>query len=145
MRLKGAEVRVCGVVGQLRQVLANLVSNSIDALPGGGNIHLIAKASGDATTISVEDEGTGMSETVQKQLFQPFFTTKGDRGHGLGLYISQEIMERHRGKLVVESTLGRGTRATWCFPSVTVNKLPMNSDVERRRTWTGPISECRNA
>ena len=116
VEVKGAEVRVCGVVGQLRQVLANLVSNSIDALPGGGNIHLIAKASGDATTISVEDEGTGMSETVQKQLFQPFFTTKGDRGHGLGLYISQEIMERHRGKLVVESTLGRGTRATMVLP-----------------------------
>jgi len=114
--IEGRDVRLRGVVGQLRQVLANLVSNSIDALPGGGHIHLIARASGEEASISVEDNGTGMTEAVKTQLFEPFFTTKGDRGNGLGLYISQEIMERHRGKLVIESAAGVGTRVSMVLP-----------------------------
>ena len=105
----GEEVRFYGVVGQIRQVLANLVSNALDAAPVGGHIWLDAVANEPTIEIAVRDDGAGMSKEVERQLFQPFFSTKGDLGNGLGLYISNEIVERHGGRLLVESTPGKGT------------------------------------
>ena len=105
----GAGVRVFGAVGQLRQVLTNLVSNALDAVPVGGKFLLEARERADGSELMVVDAGTGMSPEVQKQLFQPFYSTKGDLGNGLGLYISHEIVERHGGALQVESELGKGT------------------------------------
>jgi signal transduction histidine kinase len=108
--LGGADVMVHGVLGQLRQVLANLVSNAIDAAPVGGALSLEAVSSDDAVDLVVGDNGVGMSEEVQKKIFQAYYSTKGDLGNGLGLYITQEIIEKHGGKVMVESELGRGTR-----------------------------------
>jgi signal transduction histidine kinase len=90
-------------------VLANLVSNALDAAPLGGHIWLDAVANEPTIEIVVRDDGAGMSKDVQRQLFQPFFSTKGDLGNGLGLYISNEIVERHGGRLLVESRPGSGT------------------------------------
>lgn len=105
----GTEVRVFGAVGQLRQVLANLVSNALDAVPIGGRFLLEAREAAGGSELIVVDAGMGMSPEVQKQLFQPFYSTKGDLGNGLGLYISHEIVERHGGSLQVESEVGEGT------------------------------------
>ena len=110
------EVSYFGVVGQLQQVVANLVSNAIDAVPVGGQIWLEASANEDATEIVVRDAGSGMSEESLRQLFQPFYSTKGDLGNGLGLYISQEIVQRHGGTLALESELGVGTVARVYLP-----------------------------
>lgn len=105
----GTEVQVYGAVGQLRQVLTNLFSNALDAVPVGGRIRLEGRETGGGSELIVSDAGCGMSPDVQKRIFQPYFSTKGDLGNGLGLYISKEIVETHGGHLLVESEVGAGT------------------------------------
>jgi light-regulated signal transduction histidine kinase (bacteriophytochrome) len=114
----GESLRFYGVVGQIRQVMANLVSNALDAVPVGGRVWLEAITGEGGLEIVVRDEGEGMSEETQRQLFRPFFSTKGDLGNGLGLYISNEIVERHGGRLAVESALGIGTTMRVTLPDV---------------------------
>jgi light-regulated signal transduction histidine kinase (bacteriophytochrome) len=114
----GHSLRIHGVIGQIRQVLANLVSNALDAVSVGGCVWLEATSGEGELEISVRDEGEGMSQETQRQLFRPFFSTKGDLGNGLGLYISNEIVERHGGRLAVESTLGIGTTMRMRLPDV---------------------------
>ena len=116
IRLDPPAIHFTAVGGQIRQVIANLVSNAVDAVPVGGQISLNAQDGPSGTTLTVSDLGIGMSEEEQKQLFQPFFSTKGDLGNGLGLYISQEIVERHAGKLLVESRRGVGTTIQVVLP-----------------------------
>jgi signal transduction histidine kinase len=119
----GESLRFYGVIGQIRQVLANVVSNALDAVPVGGRVWLGATTGEGGLEIVVRDEGEGMSEETQRQLFRPFFSTKGDLGNGLGLYISNEIVERHGGRLTVESTLGIGTTMRISLPDVAREKL----------------------
>jgi len=114
--VSGRDVPVFGVISQLHQVLANLVSNAIDAVPVGGRFSLNAATIQDGFEITVEDKGRGMSAEVQRHLFQPFFSTKGDLGNGLGLYISQEIVERHGGQLLVASSEEHGTKMKIILP-----------------------------
>ncbi len=106
------DVSFTGVVGQLRQVLANLVSNAIDAAPVGGHVTvtILSGAHGEPRIgFAVQDDGKGIPPEMQKRIFEPFYSTKGDLGNGLGLYISREIAERHGGEIAVDSTPGRGT------------------------------------
>ena len=106
------EARFCGVIGQLRQVLANLVSNAIDAAPVGGQVRvriLTHGPQGEETGFEVQDNGQGIPAEVQKRVFEPFYSTKGDLGNGLGLYISREIVERHGGCIAVDTAPGQGT------------------------------------
>ena len=98
--------------------MANLVSNALDAVPVGGRVWLEARTGEGELDIVVRDEGAGMNEETQRQLFRPFFSTKGDLGNGLGLYISNEIVERHGGRLVVESASGIGTTMRISLPNV---------------------------
>jgi len=119
----GEGLRFYGVVGQIRQVMANLVSNALDAVPVGGRVWLEATTGEGELEIVVRDAGEGMSEETQRQLFRPFFSTKGDLGNGLGLYISNEIVERHGGRLAVESTLGVGTTMRISLPDVAADRL----------------------
>ncbi len=113
VRMEGQRgLRLCGVVGQLRQVLANLVSNAIDASPIGGHVTVSILEGGPAgreTGFAVRDNGAGIPAEVRKRMFEPFYSTKGDLGNGLGLYISREIVERHHGEIEVESTPSKGT------------------------------------
>jgi signal transduction histidine kinase len=103
------DVEGWGVIGQIRQVLANLISNAVDAAPVGGTVAIKVLQEGSETGFAVQDNGEGMSKAMQARLFEPFFSTKGDLGNGLGLYISHEIVERHGGRIVVASEPGRGT------------------------------------
>lgn len=108
------QLQLTAVVGQLRQVLANLVSNAVDAAPVGGSVSISIVASPDDVTpaesgFAVTDNGKGISAETQKRIFEPFYSTKGDLGNGLGLYISREIVERHGGRIVVDSAIGSGT------------------------------------
>jgi PAS domain S-box-containing protein len=113
----GEEVRVYGVLGQISQVMANLISNSVQALPVGGQITLNAREDGDVTEIKVRDNGHGMNDESLRHLFEPFYSTKGDLGNGLGLYISHEIVERHGGSLKVRSQEGAGTEVRIRLPA----------------------------
>jgi PAS domain S-box-containing protein len=106
----GDTVELEGVLGQIRQVVANLVSNAIDAAPVGGNVWMEARHPAEGRIeILIGDDGPGISPEHRAQLFQPFFSTKGDLGNGLGLYISREITERHGGELFVETSPDAGT------------------------------------
>jgi two-component system NtrC family sensor kinase len=97
---------------QIEQVLLALVMNAIDAMPRGGNLWLRADArpERDEFVIEVRDDGSGIPAEILPQLFEPFSTTKEiGKGVGLGLAISQSIVERHRGRIEVETEAGRGT------------------------------------
>jgi PAS domain S-box-containing protein len=95
--------------GEIRQVVANLVGNAIDALPEGGRIVIRAACSHnwrhgtEGVVITVADTGTGMDPLTRSRIFEPFFSTKGDTGTGLGLWVSSEIAAKHQGYLRVRS------------------------------------------
>jgi signal transduction histidine kinase len=90
-------------VGELRQVLVNLIANAIDAMPEGGQIHFRTMASchpvrrRPGIRITVADDGKGIPGDAQPRLFEPFFTTKGTTGTGLGLWLTRDILERAGG------------------------------------------------
>ena len=93
------------LAGEIRQVIANLIGNGIDAMPESGMLSLSVQVVGECLELSVRDTGKGIPEEAREKLFQPFFTTKGVRGTGLGLSISAEILERHGGTLTFESRI----------------------------------------
>jgi len=108
------------IVAEIRELLLNLIFNAVDAMPGGGRITIATDQADDGSAvISVSDEGVGMSKEVQPRVFQPFFSTKGDHGSGLGLSVCQTIATRHGAKLSFESTLGEGTTFTLTLPVAT--------------------------
>ncbi|MDY7233314.1 sensor histidine kinase [Hyalangium rubrum] len=95
--------------GQLRQVLLNLVRNSREAMPDGGRLTVSTRGlDSKEVEISVQDTGRGMTEAVRGRLFEPFFSTK-EGGTGLGLSVSQQILQAHGGTLSCQSQPGQGT------------------------------------
>ena len=95
--------------GELRQVISNLMLNSLDALGEGGQVTLRASTSQDPLNgsarirITLADSGQGIDETVLPRIFEPFFTTKGSIGNGLGLWVCKQIIEKHGGSIKVRS------------------------------------------
>ena len=110
---RGQQIK--GAVGQIRQALANLISNAIDAAPVGGEVAVEILDTSGGGGFRVRDNGPGITEAARLRLFEPFFTTKGDLGNGLGLYITREIIEQHGGHLEVDSD-GEGTRVAFWLP-----------------------------
>jgi len=104
----------------LREVLMNLILNAVHAMPAGGTITLGTRHEGDQVAIEVSDTGTGMTEEVRQRCMDPFFTTKGERGSGLGLAMVYGIVQRSGGEIDLESELGKGTRFTIRLPLETV-------------------------
>jgi PAS domain S-box-containing protein len=111
--------RVRGFPGELRQVFSNLVGNAIDAMPGGGMLIIRVResaAANDGTCkgvrVTVLDSGTGISPGVRRNLFAPFYTTKGEKGTGLGLWVSRGIIEKHEGTIQVVSSVRPGRTGT---------------------------------
>ena len=104
--------------GEIRQVLSNLIGNAIDAMhPDGGRLVLHChRASGrdgrPGVAIAVADTGTGMPRAVARKIFEAFYTTKGNNGTGLGLWISRDIVSRHHGTLSVRSSQREGKSGT---------------------------------
>jgi len=118
-------LRVLGIAGELRQVLANLLANSLDAIGPDGRIVVRATASVDAkdgtpwVRIAVADGGTGMAAETTKRIFDPFFTTKGTVGNGLGLWVCKQLVEKHGGSIRVRSNthgLRKGTTFAVSLP-----------------------------
>lgn len=102
---------------QLKQVFINLLKNAIEAMPEGGMISLEIKAEEDRVFVWIVDEGEGISEDKIPKLGEPFFTSK-EHGTGLGLMVSQRIIEVHKGTMVIESAVGWGTLVTISLPIV---------------------------
>jgi signal transduction histidine kinase len=94
--------------GQLRQVCLNLLRNSREAMPEGGRLTVSTRALEREVEIAFQDTGRGMSEAVRARLFEPFFSTK-EGGTGLGLAVSQQILQAHGGTLRCQSEPGQGT------------------------------------
>ncbi|MGZ4813899.1 MAG: PAS domain-containing protein [Terriglobales bacterium] len=92
------------VPGEIRQVVANLLSNALDACGAGAEVLVSMHTNGDGVEIAVADTGYGISEANKAKVFEPFFTTKTDVGTGLGLWVSKGIVEKHGGELTMKSS-----------------------------------------
>jgi PAS domain S-box-containing protein len=100
---------VAGLEGELRQVLTNLIFNATDAMPEGGVLTIRTLARPPHAVIEVSDSGIGMSDEVLSRCLEPFFTTKGSCGTGLGLAMVYGVISRHQGHIEVQSRVGEGT------------------------------------
>jgi signal transduction histidine kinase/ActR/RegA family two-component response regulator len=112
--------QISGVASELREALTNLVFNAIDAMPQGGTLTIATRAvdapsqlpssvTSKRVRLDVSDTGTGMSDEVRRRCLEPFFTTKGERGTGLGLAMVYGMAQRHRAEIDIKSKLGEGT------------------------------------
>lgn len=97
-------VKTSAVTGELRQVIANLVANAIDAMDANGVLGIEVRAAEEEAIIQVSDTGSGIAAQVMDRIFEPFFTTKKEIGTGLGLWVSKGIVEKHHGRIDVQSS-----------------------------------------
>jgi len=107
---------VPGVESELRSAVINLVFNAVDAMPEGGTITLRTRRDAEHVALEVVDTGTGMDEATRDRCLEPFFTTKGERGTGLGLAMVHGIARRHEGTIELDTAPGRGTTVRLLFP-----------------------------
>lgn len=112
----------------LREMFINLIFNAVDAMPVSGTITIRTRVEGKNVLLEVADTGTGMTDEVRRKCLEPFFSTKGDRGTGMGLAMVFGIVQRHRGTLDIESVPGVGTKFKICFP------IPVSTPVADTRT-----------
>ena len=107
------------VESQIRDALINLVFNAVDAMPEGGPLIIRtrtrARPAAQIVLLEVEDNGVGMDEDTRRRCLEPFFTTKGDRGTGLGLAMVYGVAQRHGANLDIESEPGKGTMVRLTF------------------------------
>jgi len=116
-----------GSSGRMKQALLNLLVNAGQAMPSGGRLVVVAERDGtDHIRVDVEDTGCGIPEDALQRIFSPFFTTKRD-GSGLGLPVTQRIIEDHKGTLRLESQPGKGTRFTLRLPAEAVECHPQKA------------------
>ena len=102
---------------ELRESLTNLIFNAVDAMPSGGTITVSTRADGPNVRINVTDTGTGMTEAEASRCLEPFFSTKGDKGTGLGLAVVYGIVQRHGGTIEIASEEGTGTTFSLLLPA----------------------------
>jgi signal transduction histidine kinase len=100
---------------QLWQALLNLVRNSLEAMPDGGTLAVTTQRLNEQALLKLTDSGRGMTDEQMKQIFQPFFTTKA-QGTGLGLPLTEQILNEHGARIECVSTVGKGTTFTIHFP-----------------------------
>lgn len=113
---------------QMKQVLVNIIKNSLEAMPEGGEVTIKTHCRARELFIAISDTGTGMDELVLENIFEPFFTTKTS-GTGLGLFIAKQIVHNHKGDIMVESIPGKGT-------TITIS-LPLPQREEEHQNYTG--------
>jgi PAS domain S-box-containing protein len=134
----GSPPEVSGNPSEIREVIANIILNAVDAMPEGGTIEIRTSDREDRAVLEIEDTGTGMTEEVMRRIFDPFFTTKGVKGVGLGLSVVYGIVNRHGGTIEVDSVPGKGT--TFCVSfrlagegKPVVQAVPPPAPVEKAR------------
>ena len=137
--------KLAGIESEIREALTNLVLNAVDAMPKGGKItvctRVLRQESGSKhprqVTVDISDTGMGMNEETRKRCLEPFFSTKGKRGTGLGLAMVYGVMERHEGNIEIQSELGKGTTFRLIFPVRT--KLGENNEPEESYVAIEPM------
>jgi signal transduction histidine kinase/sensor domain CHASE-containing protein/CheY-like chemotaxis protein len=107
---------IMGIESEIREAVTNLVFNAVDAMPQGGVITLRTGVSDSGVTLEVADTGSGMDEATRQQCLEPFFSTKGERGTGLGLAMVYGVVQRHDAGIEIDTALGRGTTMRLSFP-----------------------------
>jgi CheY-like chemotaxis protein len=137
-----------GVESEVREALINLVFNAIDAMPDGGVLALRTRGTGPrgsagqpvprSAVLEVADTGVGMDEDTRRRCLEPFFTTKGDRGTGLGLAMVYGVAQRHGADVEIESAPGRGTTLRLVFPVPAVE--PASADPPAPQAPAVPLS-----
>ena len=105
-----------GIEDQIKQVLLNILQNSIDSISGGGKIILNIAHTSKEIILEIQDTGSGISMNDQKSIFDPFFSTKGKEGTGLGLSVSYGIIKKHGGEISIDSELNIGSTVTLVLP-----------------------------
>jgi signal transduction histidine kinase/ActR/RegA family two-component response regulator len=113
----GPHAQLIGAESELLEAVVQLLHNAVDAMPRGGTITIRTGLDAGRGTVSVSDTGVGMSETVRRRAFEPFFSTKGDTGLGLGLSMVYGVLARHGGDATVDSEEGRGTTVVLRLPT----------------------------
>jgi signal transduction histidine kinase/ActR/RegA family two-component response regulator len=131
-----------GIESELREALTNLILNAVDAIPTGGTITVRTRVGSRSPSetpthvlLEVGDTGIGMSEETRKRCLEPFYSTKGKRGTGLGLAMVYGVMERHGAQIDIESELGNGTVIKLILP---IRHLPGADPVEYGHEGTSP-------
>jgi len=113
----GSIETINGRPAALSELMTNLILNALDAMPDGGTLTITTRGEPrQQITLTVADTGIGMPEPVRRRIFEPFFSTKGEGGSGLGLSMVYSIVRRHGGEIRVESEPGRGATFTLTFP-----------------------------
>ena len=115
---------VDGQAPELREVLTNLVVNAAEALPRGGEIRIATRLREGRVEVTVADTGVGMSDSVRRRIFEPFFSTKGPSGPGLGLAMVYGIVSRHGGEIVVDTAEGVGSTFSIRLPVGSATHAP---------------------
>lgn len=131
---------VPGNAAELREVVANLIFNAVDAMPEGGTITLHTGRHDDGRVcLKVVDTGIGMSDEVRHRCLEPFFTTKNEAGKGLGLSMVYGAVKRHDGELSVATALGSGTTVSICLPTVETAPVPTTTTEEDTPRCAKPL------
>ena len=123
---------IAAVDSQVRDALVNLVFNAVDAMPDGGPLTITTRLSASSSTVllEVEDRGIGMDDETRRRCLEPFFTTKGARGTGMGLAMVYGVVQRHGATIEIESAIARGTRVRLGF-NVATSKPALPSGAPR--------------
>jgi len=114
---------VLGMQAEIRDALTNLVLNAVDSMSEGGTLTLRSCAAQHHVTVEVCDTGVGMTEEVRARCLDPFFTTKAERGTGLGLAMVHGMADRHGAELEIDSELGAGTVVRLVFPIAPASEI----------------------
>jgi signal transduction histidine kinase/ActR/RegA family two-component response regulator len=112
---------VMGADSEIREALTNLVFNAVDAMPDGGTLTLRTRTDkAGLVLVEVSDSGVGMDEDARRRCLEPFFTTKGERGTGLGLPMVYGMVQRHNADIAIDSEVGKGTTIRLSFPAAPI-------------------------
>jgi PAS domain S-box-containing protein len=130
---------VRGSSSEIREVFVNIILNSLDAMANGGKLHISTATEEDSVLVQFTDSGVGMSEEIRQRIFEPFFTTKGPLGTGLGLAVSYSAIERHGGKIEVNTVQGQGSTFTISLPIAEENRAILFSPQQAQK-WSAEAS-----
>lgn len=132
---------VIGCAPELREALANIVLNAIQAVSSGGEVRVSTGVEDGFVRVCVEDTGVGMTEEVKSRIFSPFYTTRGPEGTGLGMSIVDAVITKHDGSVDIDSEPGKGTRVTIRLPAEAGCPVQVPDRVEALRPL-GPRAEA---
>lgn len=150
--------RVFGDSTELREVFINIINNAIDAMPNGGTLKLRSYIKGGFIFIEIEDSGIGIKDEYKVKIFKPFFTTKGNKGTGIGLSICKDIINKHGGDIYMSSQYGGGSCFSIKLPLIEdrglyedcINIMVIDDDPKIRfiisslvkKVFNGPVEQC---